>query len=149
MMLSLGTAHQGGIKMLRSVKAQDYMCEALITFTPETDLFEAINQLVDNGITGAPVIDAKGNLVGLLSEADCLRAILTLTYHEEEMGGVVGDYMVAEVHTINYDADIIMVAEEFINNGRRRLPVVRDGKVIGQISRRDVLRAVEQFAQDG
>jgi len=135
--------------MLRSVKAQDYMCEALITFTPETDLFEAINQLVDNGITGAPVIDAKGNLVGLLSEADCLRAILTLTYHEEEMGGVVGDYMVAEVHTINYDADIIMVAEEFINNGRRRLPVVRDGKVIGQISRRDVLRAVEQFAQDG
>lgn len=135
--------------MLRSVKAQDYMCEALITFTPETDLFEAINQLVDNGITGAPVIDAKGNLVGLLSEADCLRAILTLTYHEEEMGGVVGDYMVEEVHTINYDADIIMVAEEFINNGRRRLPVVRDGKVIGQISRRDVLRAVEQFAQDG
>ena len=135
--------------MLRSVKAQDYMCEALITFTPETDLFEAINQLVDNGITGAPVIDAKGNLVGLLSEADCLRAILTLTYHEEEMGGVVGDYMVAEVHTINYDADIIMVAEEFINNGRRRLPVVRDGKVIGQISRRDVLRAVEQFAQEG
>lgn len=135
--------------MLRSVKAQDYMCEALITFKPETDLFEAINALVDNRITGAPVIDNRGNLVGLLSEADCLRAILTLTYHEEEMGGVVGDYMVEEVHTINYDADIIAVAKEFINNGRRRLPVLRDGKVIGQISRRDILRAVENFAQDG
>jgi len=135
--------------MLRSVKAQDYMCEALITFKPETDLFEAINALVDNGITGAPVIDSGGKLVGLLSEADCLRAILTLTYHEEEMGGVVGDYMVEEVHTVNYDADIIAVAEEFINNGRRRLPVVKDGKVIGQISRRDILRAVEIFAQDG
>ncbi|WP_370280847.1 CBS domain-containing protein [Pontibacterium sp.] len=135
--------------MLRSVKAQDYMCEALITFKPETDLFEAINALVDNGITGAPVIDSGGKLVGLLSEADCLRAILTLTYHEEEMGGVVGDYMVDEVHTVNYDADIIAVAEEFINNGRRRLPVVKDGKVIGQISRRDILRAVEIFAQDG
>ena len=135
--------------MLRSVKAQDYMCEALITFKPETDLFEAINTLVDNGITGAPVIDSGGKLVGLLSEADCLRAILTLTYHEEEMGGVVGDYMVDEVHTVNYDADIIAVAEEFINNGRRRLPVVKDGKVIGQISRRDILRAVEIFAQDG
>ena len=135
--------------MLRSVKAQDYMCEALITFKPDTDLFEAINALVDNGITGAPVIDSGGKLVGLLSEADCLRAILTLTYHEEEMGGVVGDYMVDEVHTVNYDADIIAVAEEFINNGRRRLPVVKDGKVIGQISRRDILRAVEIFAQDG
>ncbi|MCO4759774.1 CBS domain-containing protein [Pontibacterium sp.] len=135
--------------MLRSVKAQDYMCEKLVTFTPETDLFDAINQLIEYGITGAPVIDRSGKLVGLLSEADCLRAILTLTYHEEEMGGVVGDYMVEEVHTVNYDADIIMVAEEFINNGRRRLPVVKGDKVIGQISRRDILRAVETFAQDG
>lgn len=135
--------------MLRSVKAQDYMCEDLITFTPETDLFDAINALLEYRITGAPVIDAQGNLVGLLSEADCLKAILTLTYHEEEMGGRVGTYMSEEVHTINYDADIIKVAEEFINNKRRRLPVVKNGKVIGQISRRDVLRAVEQFAQHG
>ena len=65
------------------------------------------------------------------------------------MGGIVGTYMSEEVHTINHDADIIKVAEEFINNKRRRLPVVKDGKLIGQISRRDVLRAVEQFAQDG
>ncbi len=135
--------------MLRSVKAQDYMCEDLITFTPETDLFEAINQLLEYRITGAPVVDDSGNLVGLMSEVDCLKAILTLTYHEEEMGGYVGTYMSEEVYTINYDADIIKVAEEFINNKRRRLPVVKDGKLIGQISRRDVLRAVEKFAQDG
>ena len=135
--------------MLRSVKASDYMAEKLVTFTPETDLFEAINQLLEHRITGAPVICANGELVGLLSEADCLKAILTLTYHEEEMGGKVGDYMSPEVYTVNYDADIIAVAEEFINNGRRRLPVVKDGKLVGQISRRDVLRAVEQFAQDG
>ncbi|BBB27229.1 CBS domain-containing protein [Amphritea japonica] len=135
--------------MLRSVKASDYMAEKLITFTPETDLFEAINLLLQYRITGAPVISQEGELVGLLSEADCLKAILTLTYHEEEMGGRVGDYMSPEVYTIAYDADIISVAEEFINNGRRRLPVVKNGKLIGQISRRDVLRAVEQFAQDG
>ena len=135
--------------MLRSVKAQDYMCEDLITFTPETDLFVAINKLLDYRITGAPVIDANGALVGLLSEADCLKAILTLTYHEEEMGGYVGTYMTPEVHTVNHDADIIKVAEEFIHNKRRRLPVVKDGKLIGQISRRDVLRAVEKFEMDG
>ncbi|WP_286237359.1 CBS domain-containing protein [Neptuniibacter halophilus] len=135
--------------MLRSVKAQDYMCKDLITFTPETDLFEAINKLVNHQITGAPVVDSSGNLVGLMSEVDCLKAILTLTYHEEEMGGIVGTYMSEEVHTINYDADIIKVAEEFIHNRRRRLPVVKDGRLIGQISRRDVLRAVARFAEDG
>lgn len=135
--------------MLRSVKVRDYMRDQLITFKPQTDLFEAINKLIDHRITGAPVVDEQGNLVGLLSEADCLRAILTLTYHEEEMGGIVGDYMVEEVHTIDYEADIIKVAEEFINNRRRLLPVVKNGKVVGQISRRDVLRAVEEFAQDG
>lgn len=135
--------------MLRSVKASDYMAEKLVTFTPDTDLFQAINQLLEHRITGAPVICKDGKLVGLLSEADCLKAILTLTYHEEEMGGRVGDYMSPEVYTINHDADIIAVAEDFITNGRRRLPVVKDGKLVGQISRRDVLRAVEQFAQDG
>lgn len=135
--------------MLRSVKASDYMAEKLVTFTPDTDLFEAINQLLEHRITGAPVICKDGKLVGLLSEADCLKAILTLTYHEEEMGGRVGDYMSPEVYTINHDADIIAVAEDFITNGRRRLPVVKDGKLVGQISRRDVLRAVERFAQDG
>ncbi|WP_432470641.1 CBS domain-containing protein [Amphritea sp. HPY] len=135
--------------MLRSVKASDYMAEKLVTFTPDTDLFQAINQLLEHRITGAPVICNDGKLVGLLSEADCLKAILTLTYHEEEMGGRVGDYMSPEVYTINHDADIIAVAEDFITNGRRRLPVVKDGKLVGQISRRDVLRAVEQFAQDG
>ena len=46
--------------MLRSVKAQDYMCNDLITFTPETDLFDAINQLLSYKITGAPVVDSKG-----------------------------------------------------------------------------------------
>jgi len=135
--------------MLRSVKASDYMADKLITFTPDTDLFDAINLLLEHRITGAPVICEDGKLIGLLSEADCLKAILTLTYHEEEMGGRVGDYMSPEVYTINHDADIIAVAEDFINNGRRRLPVVKDGKLVGQISRRDVLRAVEQFAQDG
>ncbi|RTE65987.1 CBS domain-containing protein [Amphritea opalescens] len=135
--------------MMRSVKASDYMATQLITFTPDTDLFEAINQLLEHRITGAPVLGREGEIVGLLSEADCLKAILTLTYHEEEVGGRVGDHMSTEVFTINHDADIISVAEEFITNKRRRLPVLKNGKLIGQISRRDVLRAVGQFAQDG
>jgi predicted transcriptional regulator len=95
------------------------------------------------------VVNNEGLLVGMLSEVDCLRAILALTYHEEEFGGKVSQYMSQDICTIEYDADIIKVAESFIKNGLRRLPVVQHGRLIGQISRRDVLRAVEVFAQDG
>ncbi|MBY4676662.1 CBS domain-containing protein [Marinobacterium arenosum] len=135
--------------MLRSVKARDYMTESLVTFTPDTQLFTAIRLLQEHRISGAPVVDEQGRLAGILSELDCLRAILALTYHEEEMGGVVGDYMTRTVETVEHDADIIAVSKIFIERGRRRLPVVHHGRLVGQISRCDVLRAVEEFAQDG
>jgi CBS domain-containing protein len=134
--------------MLKSVKVQDYMATGLVTFHPETDLFEAINSLLRYKISGAPVTNGQGELVGLISEVDCLKAILTLTYHEEEVGGSVADCMTKNVETINYDANIIEVANIFIDKGRRRLPVTRDGKLVGQISRSDILRAVEEFAQN-
>jgi CBS domain-containing protein len=134
--------------MLKSVKVQDYMATGLVTFHPETDLFEAINSLLRYKISGAPVTNGQGELVGLISEVDCLKAILTLTYHEEEVGGSVADCMTKNVETINYDANIIEVAKIFIDKGRRRLPVTRDGKLVGQISRSDILRAVEEFAQN-
>jgi CBS domain-containing protein len=125
------------------------MARDLVTFTPDTDLFIAIRQLLHRNVSGAPVVNNEGLLVGMLSEVDCLRAILALTYHEEEFGGKVSQYMSQDICTIEYDADIIKVAESFIKNGLRRLPVVQHGRLIGQISRRDVLRAVEVFAQDG
>jgi len=135
--------------MLRSVKASDYMARDLVTFKPDTDLFQAIHQLLQRKISGAPVVNEEGMLVGMLSEVDCLRAILTLTYHEEEFGGKVSQYMSQDICTIEYDADIIKVADAFISKGMRRLPVVQRGRLVGQISRCDVLRAVEVFAQDG
>ena len=134
--------------MLKSVKVQDYMATGLVTFHPETDLFEAINSLLRYKISGAPVTNEQGELVGLISEVDCLKAILTLTYHEEEVGGCVADCMTKNVEVINYDANIIEVANIFIEKGRRRLPVIRNGKLVGQISRSDILRAVEEFAQN-
>ncbi|MBP0047753.1 CBS domain-containing protein [Marinobacterium sp. AK62] len=137
--------------MLRSVTVQDYMATNLISFSPETGLFDAIRAFQEYGISGAPVVDSEGMLVGILSELDCLRAILTQTYHEEEMGsgGHVGQYMSCSVDTIPHDADLTQAARAFIDKGRRRLPVVHGSKLVGQISRRDVLRAVEEFAKDG
>lgn len=137
--------------MLRSVKARDYMAEKLVTFRPETDLFTAISSLKEYHLSATPVVDENGALVGMLSEVDCLRAILSQTYYEDEKGsgGHVKDYMTCEVDSVPQDADIIAVAKEFIAKGRRSLPVVKDGKLVGLITRRDILAAVEDFARDG
>lgn len=137
--------------MLRSVKAQDYMASKLVTFSPDMDLFRALMMLREYKLSASPVVNIEGDLVGLLSEVDGLRAILSQTYHEEEMGsgGKVEDYMAKNVDTVSYDADIIAVSKIFIDKGRRCLPVVKSGKLVGMISRADVLRAVEDFANDG
>lgn len=131
--------------MLRSVKVNDYMTTHLITFKPETDLFEAIKIFSQHNISGAPVVNDRDEMVGLLSESDCLKAILSYTYHEEEHGGIVGDFMTTNVETVEADADIVTVAERFIKERRRRFPVMRGGKLVGQVSRKDVLRAVKEF----
>lgn len=132
--------------MLKSVKVRDYMKGHLLTFRVETDLFRAIDLLLEHRVSGAPVVDEDKRLIGVLSENDCLRGILSGAYYEDA-GGVVGNYMTQGADVVSPDDDIIDVAERFISARRRRFPVVEDGKVVGQISRRDVLCAVKQFAQ--
>ncbi|MES2821565.1 MAG: CBS domain-containing protein [Pseudomonadota bacterium] len=132
--------------MLKSIKVRDYMTRHLVTFRADTDLFTAINRLLEHRISGAPVVDGEGHLIGLLSEGDCLRGILSGTYYEA-IGGTVSAYMTTAVETISPEADIIEVSERFLHGRRRRMPVVEGGRLIGQISRHDVLRAVKEFAQ--
>lgn len=132
--------------MLNSIKVRDYMTRHLVTFRAETDLFTAIHRLLEHRISGAPVVDAQGNLIGLLSEGDCLRGILSGAYYEAT-GGTVGTYMTKTVETVSPETDIIDVSERFLRARRRRMPVVEGNRLIGQISRSDVLRAVKAFAQ--
>lgn len=135
--------------MLKSVKVSDYMTRKLITFTEDTDLFEAIRVFSETQVSGAPVTDNDDQLIGIMSEVDCLRGILDKTYHEEEVGGTVGEFMTRTIDTVDANTDIIAVAEQFIHRGRRRIPVVEDGKLIGQVSRKDILRAVNDFVSNG
>lgn len=131
--------------MLKSVKVSDYMTSQLITFTADMDLYEAIHIFSEQRISGAPVIDQQKQLVGIMSEVDCLRGILDKIYHEDEVGGTVGEFMSRELDTVDAQTDIIAVAENFIKRGRRRLPVVENGVLVGQVSRKDILRAVNDF----
>lgn len=132
--------------MLKSIKVRDYMTRHLVTFRSDTDLFTAINRLLEHRISGAPVIDSQGHLIGLLSEGDCLRGILSGAYYEA-IGGNVSAYMTSDVETISPETDIIEVSERFLRGRLGRMPVIEDGRLVGQISRHDVLRAVKEFAQ--
>jgi CBS domain-containing protein len=121
--------------------ARDYMSADPVTLGPDTDIHSAMRILRDNAITGAPVVDAQGNLVGILAEKDCFKVAFTSSYHREP-GGWVREFMSRDVRTIDADEDIIEVAEMFLNSRYRRFPVMAHGRLIGLISRADVLRAL-------
>jgi CBS domain-containing protein len=129
----------------RAAKARDYMSRHLITFTPDMEVMHAVGMLVARHISGAPVLDRLGNLVGMLSEKDCMRIALSAGYYGE-WGGRVGEYMHGPVVTIDADMPIVEVAQLFAEREYRRYPVTEDARLVGQISRSDVLRALQEIA---
>ena len=131
--------------MLQSVKVKDYMAANLTTFSPDLDVMQAVTQLIEKRISGAPVVDSHGNLVGILSERDCVRVALQTCYYSEQTG-VVADYMQPQVETIDADTSIVELAQKFIDQPFRRYPVVDNNRLVGQISIRDVLRALEKIS---
>jgi predicted transcriptional regulator len=120
------------------------MSTRLITFNRNDSVVEAMAVLLKKKISGAPVVDDDGNLIGVLSEKDLMAVVIQDSYYDEGVG-IVGDYMRSEVDTVDPDTDIYSLADRFHNEGRRRFPVVKNGRLVGQISRRDVLRAAEEF----
>ncbi|WP_026958491.1 MULTISPECIES: CBS domain-containing protein [Aliagarivorans] len=129
---------------LRSIKAIDYMTLNPVTVTPKTSLFEAIDLMITAKVSGATVLNERKEVVGVISEIDCLQAILKGTYHGH-LGGNVGQFMTEEVDTLGTDVDILAVAEKLLKDKRRRIPVVENGKFVGQYSARSILKAVTQF----
>ncbi len=130
----------------KSAHVKDYMTGKLVKFHPETDVLDAIHELVAHGIAGAPVVDDHGDLVGMLSELDCMKIALHAHYHGH-WGGPVSEYMTQDTETVDADMNIIDLAQQFLDTGFRRFPVVKDHRLIGQISRRDVLRALGEIAR--
>lgn len=126
---------------VKKIRVRDIMLTKPVMFTSDTDLLDAVCVLVNRRISGAPVVDERGNLIGLLTERDFLRAALVAGYHGER-GGCVGDYMSSDVQAVNADESLLDVATRFIETKRRRFPVIEDNRVVGVVVRRDVLRAV-------
>ena len=126
---------------VKAAVVRNYMARDLISFHPDTDVLDAIHELVKQRIAGAPVVDHHGELIGMLSELDCMKVALEASYYGQR-GGPVSEYMTTDVETVDSDMNIVDLAERFRKSSFRRFPVVKDGRLVGQISRRDVLRAL-------
>jgi CBS domain-containing protein len=120
---------------------QDYMTRDLVTFTPDMGIHDAIKALLGAEVSGGPVLDDAGEIVGMLSIKDCLAIAFEASYHQEP-GGKVAEFMSSDVETIEARTDIVEVADIFLKSRYRRFPVVEGGRLVGQISRYDVLKAL-------
>ncbi|MEO9964447.1 MAG: CBS domain-containing protein [Reichenbachiella sp.] len=124
----------------------DYMAKDLITFTPDQEIAEAIDIMLKKRISGGPVLNEKRELVGMLSEKDCLKVLVQSSYHNLPSGkGTVESYMSSNVKTLEMDMDVVACANEFLNTYFRRFPVTENGILKGQISRRDIMRAAQKI----
>lgn len=129
--------------MNKAEVVRTYMTSDLITFRPDVDIHKAIKDIIKHRISGAPVVDGNGRLIGMLSESDCIKTIVDSPYNNLPGGnGTVGDFMSSNVVTVSPDKTIVSLAYEFTNTPYRRFPVVEKDRLIGQISRSDVLRAI-------
>jgi len=122
----------------------DFMVTDPVTVTPDTDIHQAIKTLLERQLSGLPVVDGKGDPVGFLSSKDCLKIAFSAAYHQEG-GGRVSAFMSERVRTIPSDMDIVEAADMFLKTGYRRFPVVADGRLVGVISRYEVLRALDDM----
>jgi CBS domain-containing protein len=123
-----------------------YMARDLITFAPDQPISEAIDIMLEKRISGGPVLNDKGELIGMLSEKDCLKIIVDRAYHNHpNQKSEVQDYMSKVVATIDIDKDVLDVANMFLSTNYRRFPVVDKGVLKGQVSRRDIMRATRDL----
>ena len=129
--------------MSQIARVADYMARDLITLSPNDEINAAMNTLLTHRISGAPVVDESGALVGVLSKKDCLKAAVEASYYRE-WGGTVAAHMSTEVETLEAATDIIAAAKAFVASSYRRFPVMQGGRLVGQISRADVLKAMSE-----
>lgn len=120
-----------------------YLAEQDVRVTPDMNVYDASRKILDAKASGATVVSEAGDLVGVLSELDCLRALVTSVYNGSDPGGaLVSEIMTGNVDTADAEDDVMSVAASMVSNKRRRRPVIRDGQLVGQISCRQILRAV-------
>lgn len=121
---------------------RDYMAENLVTFREHENIMDVMEKLIKHGISGGCVVNESMELVGIISEGDCMKQISDSRYYNMPMSDLtVGKRMHTNVETIDGNMNVLDAAKKFIELKFRRFPIIQDGRLVGQISQRDVLRA--------
>jgi CBS domain-containing protein len=128
--------------MEKAILARDMMTRNLVTLSPEMHVFDAIDVLLRHRISGAPVVDASQRFLGIFSERSCLEFILDAAYEQLPDSELMA-FVDSDPPTITEETDLLAIAQTFLDASCRRLPVLdADGRLRGQLSRRDVIAAV-------
>lgn len=128
----------------RPMLARNLMVTRLVTLSPEMEVFDAIGLLLRHRISGAPVVAADGRYLGVFSEKCCMQVLIDAA-HDSLPCTTIDCFINTSTPTIDEETDLLTIAHIFHTRNVRRLPVLRDGKLVGQISRRDVLRAAHDM----
>lgn len=131
--------------MLAKITVADYMTTHLVKLTKEMTGIDAIKKILNHKITGAPVFDEHGKVIGMFSEKDALKMVLEVAYNQSNAENIT-EYMTTEVIKVEAEMSIVDLAEKFQNSSIRSFPVYRDQDLVGIISRTDVLRALASTA---
>ena len=125
-----------------TVLVKDIMTNNLVLFTIEQSIHEVMNAFIKNKISGGPVVDDRGKLIGVISEADCMKEISDSRYFNMPiLDKTVGHFMTKEVETLPASMTLFDAASKFHDTSRRRFPVLENNKLVGQVSRKDVVIA--------
>ena len=134
-------ADEQGLARSRRTRAQDFMARRLVKLQAGMSALDAIGLLLRNRISGAPVVDEGGRLVGVFSEKFSMEVLLGLAYDQLPAAPVDAFMNTDFGRVIDGSEPLLEVAQRFLDTPYRRLPVVREGVLVGQVSRRDVLAA--------
>jgi len=127
-------------------KTSEYMDTVVPILGPETHILQAVDFLLRHRVTGAPVVDTDGRLVGIITETDLLKLVTEGIQGEPPTEATVAEYMTSDAITVPPTVDIYYIAGIFLANKFRRLPVVEGGKIVGAITRYDLLRIIRTLS---
>lgn len=128
------------------IKAKNIMTKEVITVKEDTPIYDAVELMPKNDITGIPVVDDDMNLAGILTEKDVLRLFYA---HEHEKDKTVGYFMTRPAITFDEEADLREICDCLMKNHFRRVPVTSAGKLVGIVSRADIIEYVLQVRLSG
>lgn len=128
------------------ILVKDFMSTKITTFRWNQTLGDVIQIMLEKDVSGGPVVDDNHNLVGIVSEGDCLKQLVKGKYFNNPSLNVsISEFMDTDVKTVSQNVNILDAAQMFLRLRLRRFPVVEDGKLLGQISQKDIIKAVNNL----